>query len=276
MPADYSAFYGGFRREEEEDKGFLATIFDEIGKDIKGAAKFVTAATFMPADALGIEVPVAFDDLGMRDYQGAAMVASLFVGGGIAAGAKAALGGGSAGARVLGTGAARAAARETGEAWARQATWRARAALFGSSEAAAGAFYGSLRPLQSGEERLEALVGDAVFFGAFGGGLSVLGSGMRATMGVRLAQIKGTHRAALLQNAAKRSESARSLSEYAGITLRNLDSGADRKIFRTADGSIRVWEGQHKFTFESFDDALSDSFNNGFTSRQGLARETLD
>lgn len=266
----------GFGNEEDEEKGgVLASIIQSVARDITGATKVGVAAAFSPFAALGAEVPVEFDDLGMRDWTGAASIASMFVGGFAAAGARSMLAG--QGLKALGRGAGAEGAKAAAQAWAARAGVVKNAALLAGAEASAGAFFGAVRPLEQAESRLEAVLGDAALFGGMGGAFSILGSGMRATVGVKVAQLKGTTKAALLQKTAERREVTQRLTEYAGIALRNPENGVTRKITRLADGSVKMTDSEGLTqTFSDFNSALADSFRFGYEERLGVARTRLN
>src|SRR5690606_28481311 len=104
------------------------SIIREVARDITGATKTTTALALSPFDMLGAEVPIAFEDLTTRDWVGAASVASMFVGGALATGAKSVLAG--QGLKAIAPGAGREAAREAAKAWAKRAgPWRNAAML---------------------------------------------------------------------------------------------------------------------------------------------------
>ena len=258
---------------EEEDKGILGSIISSVAKDITGAAKVGAATFFSPFDILGAEVPVSFDDVGVRDWTGAAAVASMFVGGIAATGIKGALAG--QGARALVRGSGGEAARAAATAWGVRAGAVKNAVVTASAEAGAGVFFGAVRPLESAESRLGAVLGDAALFGGFGGGLSFVGSGIRATVGSGYARLKGTTRSQLVQQAAQTREATQKLSEYAGIRLRNPETNATRSIVRLSDGSVQVSEAGKLQEYGDFNLALSESFALGYGEREGLARSTL-
>ena len=260
------------QRKEEEEGGFISSIFKSLAADIKGATKVGLAIPFSAFESLGAEVPFTFDDLTSRDYLGAAAVASIGVGGVGASAARSIFAGqGLKALPFIGS----KAAREAAEAWAIKASVAKKVAIFAGSEAAAGAFFGSIKPLQNADDRLESIIQDAALFGTFGAGTSLAGSAFRATIGGRLAQLKGTTKAALLQETAKRREITTQLSEFAGISLRNPESGIIRNIHKLADGSVKAIDEKGTRIFESFDQALSKSLSQGFEERLGLSRSKL-
>lgn len=274
MPADLGTLRGSLisRRVEDQQDGILATIVGSIAADLRGATKAGAALAFSPFAALGAEVPISFDDLETRDWVGAASVASMFVGGfGLSVARSVAAGQGLRGAAFIGSRAGqRAAATFAGRATAAQ-----RALQLAKAEAAAGAFFGSVKPLEQGEDRLEEVLSDATFFGVAGGGLSMLGSAWKATFGARLAAMKGDTGAAIAAGAAQRSNMNRQLAEFAGVSLRNPETGTIQRIHRLADGTVRVFDGATSSEASEFGAAVARALETGYTENLGVSRTKL-
>lgn len=272
-------FPSPFQQPVEPDRGFIGTLLHEIGRDITGAFRTIVAPFGSLAEALGLEAPVTLEDLESRDLVGAASIASLFVGGLAGAAIKGVRAGVGARAALplIGTPAGRAAAAK----FAADLGIVQRAALAASSEAAAGAFFGAVRPLEDGEDRLEAILSETALFAGLGGGFSMIGSAVKATVGARLAELKGQTQAALLAQMAREEQTKTFLREFAGIRLRNPVSKGIVDIKRLADGTVRLIgkskDGDFAFTqdFSSFNDALSYAFREGYLQRFGVARSKL-
>lgn len=263
---------------EEPDRGFLSSLVHETGRDLKGAAKTLIAPVGSLLEGLGFEAPVTFEDLTTRDLTGAGMVASMFVGGAVFGAAKSMLAG--QGLAALGRGTAATVARREAARFAAEMGWAQRALLAGASEGVAGAFFGGVKPLDSEESRLESVLENSALFAGFGGGLSALGSGFKATVGQRLALLKGQHRTQLLAAATQQETSRQFLQEFAGVRFRAAETGAEAEIRRLADGTVqRITKNRDAAsteTFASFGEAVADSFKSGFTERLGTARTKLD
>lgn len=256
--------------EAERERGFFGTLLREIGRDFEGAAQTAIAPFGEVAELFGLSAPVTFEDLSTRDLTGAAMVASLFVGGGVGAaikGAKAGVGARAA-LPVIGSKAGRKAAAS----FAKDLGVVKSASLMAASEGAAGAFFGGVRPLEAGEERLEALISDTALFAGLGGGFSMLGSGVRATVGAKLAELKGQAKNAFAAQIAQREEARIALQEFAGVKLNNPETGVSVAIRRLADGSVSFRTPGGTERFQDFGAALNEALTTGFTERLGPAK----
>jgi hypothetical protein len=247
-----------------ERGGFLRTMVKEFGKDLTGAARTAGAVAFSPFDYLGVNVPITLDDLTTRDLTGAALVASMFVGGGIArAGMTAARGG--------------AAAVRSADIFAKQLSAVQKASIWMGAEGTAGAFFGAVRPLEDHDSRLSTMLGDAALFAGFGGAFSLMGSAAKATIGARLAQIKGQTRQAALGDLAHIQQTRTFLQEFVGLRLRSPETQRFTDIRRLADGRVqaRTFNAAGEVVDELFPDfnaALSESFSRGYVERWGLPR----
>lgn len=252
--------WGGIAAEAPEpDRGFFSTILHETGRDIIGAGKVLGASFFAPFDLLGVTVPLTFDDVTKRDWTGALMTASIAVGGLASKGIQSAVVGARGASQV-----------------AKGISAVQRAGITAGSEAAAGAFVGGLRPLDAGESRLESVLQDATLFAGLGGTFSLIGSGVKATVGARIAELKGQTKQALLQQAAMGEQTRIQLREFAGVRLRNPDAGTDKIIRRRADGSVVMTymgaEGSAEELFSDFNSALAAAFDTGFVENLGIPR----
>ena len=252
--------------EPERERGFVGGLLHEVGLDLKGAFKTIISPFGEAAEALGLDAPVTFEDLSTRDLTGAAMIASMFVGGAALKG----LQGAGAAAKGLGTAAEYRASLSVLQ----------RAGQAAMAEGAAGAFFGSIKPLESGESRLNALMSDAALFGTLGGGFSMIGSAVRSTIGVKITELKTQAKNVALAQMAKAEESRTVLQEFAGVRLRNPASGADLSIRRHADGKVHargMLDGESSTrTYGSFNEALSEALGFGYTEKLGLAQTRLN
>jgi hypothetical protein len=246
--------------------GLIRGLLREVGADIAGAAKTVGAAIYSPFDAIGLAVPITFDDLSSRDLTGAAMVASMFVGAGIAGHA---------------TRAAKAARGiKAGDAFAKQLSAVHKAGIWAGSEAVAGGFFGAVRPLEQEENRAWAMLRDAGLFAGLGGAFSLAGSGVKATLGARIAEMTGRTRQGALKHLAEVQQTRQFLQEFAGIRLRSPDSKRVADIARQADGRVMMRardaaSGAHTDTFfKDFNEALIAATDSGYIERDGIPRIT--
>jgi hypothetical protein len=261
----------------EPERGFLGTLLHETGRDIAGFGKTLIAPWGSALEVLGLNAPITLEDLDTRDLTGAAMIASMFVGGIAAAGAKSVLAG--QGLKALGRGAGSQVARREAARFAADMGFVRRAALFAGAEAGAGAFFGSVKPLDANESRLGAVLGDSALFAGFGGAFSMAGSAVKATVGQRLAVLKGEARSQLLAGEMQREQTRTFLQEFAGVRFR-ASTGSLYEVKRLADGTVRATtkNGDSAATqdFASFGEALAEGLSSGHTERLGVARSALD
>lgn len=259
-----------------QDRGFIRTLLEETGRDIAGAGRTLVAPIGSLLEAVSLEAPITLEDLETRDLTGAAMVASLFVGGAATAGIRGIAAG--QGLRTLTS----AAARREAAQFTAQLGFVRRAAQAAAGEATAGAFFGAVRPLEASEGRLGAILGESALFGGLGGGFSMIGSGIKATIGTRVAALKGTTRAALLAQTARQEQTRTFLREFAGIRLRNPETGSIAEVTRLASGPVRLRRFSEDITetaaedFTNFNDALSSAFGTGNVENLGVARSKLN
>lgn len=266
----------GAQQQPPEDRGLIATILEETGRDIAGAGRTLVAPIGSVLEAVGLESPITIEDLETRDLVGAAMVASLFVGAGAGVAARGIAAG--QGLRTLTS----AAARREAAQFASQLGFVRRAVIAAGGEATAGAFFGAVRPLEAAEGRFGAILGETVLFGGLGGGFSMVGSAVKATIGTRIAALKGTTRAALLAQTARQEQTRTFLREFAGIRLRNPETGSISEVTRLASGPIRLRRYSEDLTetaaedFSNFNEALSAAFGTGNVENLGVARSRLN
>lgn len=263
----------------EPDRGFFGSLLHEIGLDLKGAAKFSASIPFSAAEFLGAQVPFSFDDLTKRDFTGAAMVGSMFVGGIAAQGAKGVKAGVGAlkAQRLIGTAAARA---ETAE-FAKTLTFLQSLAITAGAEATAGASFGLLKPLEDADSRLEAMLVDTALFAGLGAGFNVIGQGFKATIGAKRAQLARQAATVKSMHIARRAETEVVLSEYAGKKFWNPETLRVIDVRRAADGSARLVHANgvldpHKFLDSEgqsgFEAAMVEVISAGYTSPMGTSR----
>jgi len=263
----------GTEPELEPDRGVLGTLLNELKTDVKGAGKVATAPAFSFLEALGAQVPFSFDDLERRDFTGAAAVASMFVGGAVAQGAKGAKAGVGAlkAQRFFGTAAARAevAKFSAGIGFAQ------RLGITAGSEAAAGAFFGAVKPLEDAESRLEAIVTDTALFAGLGTGFSLVGQGVKASAGATLARVKRQKVAALGAQTLRQTETSNLLGEHAGFRLWNPETLKEATVRRTLSGKVKVLGAGIGRSFDNFGTAFTRASEQGFIVRLGVAKSDL-
>ncbi len=251
---------GDFSGVLAPERGIFRTIIEETLRDFGGAARTISATALTPFDLLGVNVPLTFDDLSKRDLTGALMVAALGAGG-VAAGAARTLpfvvkagGAGTAAGRALAT---------------------------ASTELVAGAAFGLVRPLEEDEERIRAIIGDAAFFGAFGAGASFAKTGVKATFGGAIANIREANARALVALGAKKLGDEALVREIAGVTLLNAETGSIKAIRRDLANpnkvvmTTRVDKQATTRTFDDFGEALADAAGSGHLENTGPFRTSL-
>jgi hypothetical protein len=242
---------------EHEQRGIIRTILEETARDVVGGAKVASALALSPLTLLSDNVPITFEDLNTRDFKGAAMLAALGVGG------------------VIG-GAVRGTAAVKGIAAANTALGRAGATAIG--EAAAGAGFGLIRPIEEDDSRIKAVLGDAALFGTLGAGASFAKSGAKAALSGTLGQVReGIGREAMMQaeQLATFSSQARPL---AGFRLRDPLTKGEAVVIGAEDGTgrfIRLGEKAVTREFKTFDEAAQAATKEGFLETTGAASERV-
>lgn len=272
---------GGLRtfnqpQQVDPDRGFFGSLIHELGLDIKGAGRVAAAIPFSVFETLGAQVPLTFDDLTSRDYLGAAAVASMFVGGAVAQGikgTKAGVGALRAQRSILGgTKAARAATAE----FTKQMTFAQRLAITAGSEATAGAFFGAVRPLESADNRMEAILTDTALFAGLGAGFNVIGQGFKATAGAKIAQLHRQRASAIAKESLQIAETSNLLAEHAGLKLWNPETLKEANVRRTPSGEVKITGAGISRSFNTFGAAIANVTNAGWTERLGTAKTAKD
>lgn len=233
----------------ERERGILGSILHELGQDLLGATRTVGAVAFSPFDVLGANVPVSFDDLTSRDVKGALMVGAMVASGFVSSAAR-----GTALAKSV---ASRGAIGKIGAA--------------AGAEAVAGAAFGLMRPLEEGEDRASALVGDIGDFTAFGAGFSVVGLGTKRLFGGLLGSMRQAIGAESIMKAAERIPLAQQAREAAGFSLLNPSTGSIATVSRIGDGSVILSVGGTTKTFGEIPTALAAAGEQGFIKDIGFA-----
>ena len=243
-------------QQPAQDHGILSSIVHEFGRDIKGGFNVANATLGEFLTMLGAAAPVTWEDVTTRDIRGALMLGALGAGGFVSSAARGL-------PLMAGLAQGGAVSRATGLAMA---------------EAVAGAATGMIRPIDEDETRLGAVLGDAAFTGAFGAGLSFAKSGIKATIGGRLAAIKQQASLQQLGNALKHQEAEDLVRESAGVVLLNPQTGARQAIRRLEDGSIQrtLIDSSGAVTDaggSDFGGTLAKAVEAGFTENLGVNRK---
>jgi len=237
------------------DGNIITNVVREFGRDVSGTFNVANATLGEFLQLLGAASPVTWEDLSTRDIKGALMLGALGAGGWVSSAARglpmmAGLAGGSA------------VQRATGLAMA---------------EAVAGAATGMIRPLMEDESRLHAVLGDAAFTGAFGAGFSFARSGVKATLGARIAAIKNQASLSKLGQALQHQEAEDFVKEQAGVVLLNPATGARQTIRRLEDGSVQRTlidaSGAVTESHADFGATLAKAVEQGFTENLGANRK---
>jgi len=266
-----------------EEPGLIGSILHQLKTDALGAGKTALAIPFTGLEAFGAAVPFTWEDLETKDLVGAALFASMFVSGGVAQAVKGV--GGGVGALAAQRG-ARFLPSLTGVASKEAAaTARAAAAKFGlelgkfkslgllvGSEAAAGAFFGSLRPIESAENRLEAVLKDATLFGSVGGAFGVAGYGVKATVGKRWLEIKESGQALRMGFMVQAESFRNTLGPSVGRKFRDPLNNREVSVFLRQSDSKGVVSQQGKpiAEFNTYEEALVDALNKGYLEDLGV------
>jgi hypothetical protein len=228
----------------QPDRGLVGNIIHELGLDVLGTGRVVGATAGELAGLLGFAVPLTYEDLSSRDVKGAMMMAALGAGG-------------LAGGAVRG-------------ALSIPATAMGRAGATMLSEAAAGAAFGLVTPLEDDQSRLGAVAGNAALSGAVGMGASFIKTAAKATIGARIAGIKALGSRSQIMRAAKQESDELMLREMAGVRLRNPTSNEQVGIRTLADGKVvaTVYDIKGKTVSTSegsdFGTAVAEAVRNGF------------
>lgn len=197
----------------EPDRGIIGSVIHELGLDALGTARVVGATAGELAGLMGISVPLTYEDLTTRDLKGAMMVAALGVGGVAGGAVRAGLG--------------------------LPATFAGRAGATALSEAAAGAAFGLVAPLEEDDTRLKSIVGNAAYGGALGAGASMMKSAVKATLAGRAGTVRAAAARSAMQTSLLHTEQEMVAREMAGVQLLNPETGERMGIRRTDDG-LRV------------------------------------
>lgn len=182
-------------------------LVKELGLDVYGGARVAGATAGELASLLGIAAPITYDDLTTRDVKGAMMLAALGAGGVAGGAVRGALGVAD--------------------------TMLGRAGATALAEAASGAAFGLVSPLEEDESRLGSIVGQAALGGAVGAGASFIKSAAKATIAARQAGIKAAAKRVAFGQAIQHAEGEMIAREVAGVSLRNPETGERMGIRRS-------------------------------------------
>ena len=255
----------------EVNRGFIGSLIHETVADVKGAVRLTEALGSEAVNALGVwdfldmAMPIGFEDLTKRDYTGAVMVGAMVAGGFLA----------------------KAARSIPSIAKMAQGSRYGAAGVDASVEFLTGLTYGTLRPLDEDESRVKTAFGDAALFGAFGAGFHVAKAAWRVSFGKAWG---GARAWTVRRSAIRAAESLRDeqiIFELAGVRLTDPVSGMGVNIHRAsgnlekiemvfldAHGSRLKGKGATQ-RMDTFDEALSEAFNQGFIENMGVARPKI-
>jgi len=251
----------GALAEPPDNRGIIRTILEETARDVVGGARLAGAIVGLPLQLLSDNVPITFEDLDSRDKKGALMLTALGVGG------------------VLG-GAIRGTAAVRGLAGANTVLGRAGATAIG--EAAAGAGFGLIRPLEEEDSRIKAIAGDIALFGTLGAGASFAKSGAKSVLSGTLGQVReGFGREAMMQ-AEKLATFAEEVRPQAGFRLRDPLTKREAVVIGAEDGTgLLVKPGSRGNSptvtakFKTLEDAAEAATRDGFLETTGVASEKI-
>lgn len=233
----------------EPERNIVSQMVRDLGRDAYGAARTAAAVGGELWALMTGSAPLQWSDLETRDIQGAMMIGALTTGGFAAAGARSLLG---AGASAVG-----------------------RAAITASAEAASGAAFGLMRPLDEDEDRMRAVMGDAAFGGTLGLGASFAKSAVMGVLGGKIAAVKAAASRISIAKAAGLERDKLVAREIAGLQFMNPTSGERMVIMRGVDGKVRgvtysgnrLKQGVTPETFgDDFGAGVAQAIRSGFTS----------